>query len=119
MKPILRSKADDRIAPASRAIASMAGMKDVLDEFGTDEGDSLNSWQQKLEIVGIRRLPLFQNPRILGDVHDLMFEDKQIGRTLSREADHIPVVIFNPTLHNLAVHQLYGDVFLLSPNAFR
>ena len=49
----------------------------------------------------------------LRNVHDFVLEDEQIGRALAGEAHHILVVILDPSLDNLAVHQLNADALLL------
>ena len=52
------------------------------------------------------------------DVHNLVLEDKKIGSILSRQANHILVVVFDPTAHRLAIHQLHADLLLLLAQRF-
>jgi len=51
-------------------------------------------------------LDLFLSHAVLGDVHDLVFEDKQIRSSLTGEAHHILVVVLDPAVDQLAVHKL-------------
>ena len=39
------------------------------------------------------------------DVHDLVLEDEQIGRALTRQSHHVLIVVLDPSLDDLAVHQ--------------
>ena len=50
---------------------------------------------------------------LLRDVHDLVLEDKEVGPALASEANHVPVVVFDPALHDVAVDQLNADGLLL------
>src|SRR6266852_1860435 len=43
---------------------------------------------------------------IFGDVHDLMFEDEQVGRTLAGQTHHVLVVVLDPAANDLSIHQL-------------
>ena len=61
----------------------------------------------------MRRLLPFS--AIFHDVHDLVLEDEQIGRTLARQPHHVLVVILDPSVDGLAVHELDGDRLLLFP----
>jgi hypothetical protein len=50
---------------------------------------------------------------ILGDVHDLVLEDEKVRCTFACQADHILVVILDPSSDNLAIHQLDRNGLLL------
>src|SRR6266571_8603907 len=50
---------------------------------------------------------------IFRDVHNLVLEDEQIGCALAGQANHVLVVILDPPVDNLAIHQLDRDWFLL------
>src|SRR5208337_3411352 len=68
--------------------------------------------------AGLRKPQLLLRAAILGNVHDLVFEDEQVGRTFARQAHHVLVVILNPSVHRLPVHQLDAYRPLLLPQAF-
>src|SRR6202162_1514794 len=50
---------------------------------------------------------------VFRDVHDLVFEDKQVGLIFAGQPDHILVVVFDPAPDDFAVRQLdaYGLLF--------
>jgi hypothetical protein len=50
---------------------------------------------------------------VFRDVHDFVLEDEQIWGALPCQADHVPVVVLDPALHSLTIHQLDGDGLLL------
>ena len=54
-----------------------------------------------------------------GDVQDVVLEDEQIRVALARQAEHVLVVILNPTLDDLSVFELDGDLSLLFPSFLR
>src|SRR5208282_385346 len=56
---------------------------------------------------------LFFLSAIFRDVHDFVLEDEEIGRSLARQANHVLVVILDPSGNGLAVHQLQRNCFLL------
>src|ERR1700685_1480084 len=49
---------------------------------------------------------LFLPAPILGNVHNLVLEDKKVGSALARQPDHPAVVILNPPADHLPIHQL-------------
>lgn len=71
------------------------------------------------ETRGVRfevRLLLFS--AVFGDVHDLVLEDEKIGRAFAGEADHVLIVVLDPSADDLAVHQLDRDSLLLFAERF-
>jgi len=50
---------------------------------------------------------------VFGDVHDLVLKNKKIGSAFTRQAHHVLVVILDPAVHRLTIHQLDADWFLL------
>jgi hypothetical protein len=50
---------------------------------------------------------------IFCDVHNLVLEDEQIGDALARQPHHIFVIVLDPPVHDLAVHELDRDRLLL------
>jgi hypothetical protein len=44
-------------------------------------------------------------PAFLGDVHNLVLEDEQIGRTFACQPDHVLVEILDPSMDGLAIHK--------------
>jgi hypothetical protein len=72
----------------------------------------------KSEVRGLKPA-LLALSAIFRDVHDLVLKDEQIGRALARQAHHIFVVIFNPSVEDLPVQQLDRDRFLLFPQRFK
>ena len=56
-----------------------------------------------------RLLPL---SALFRDVHDLVLEDEQIGRALTRQSHHVLIVVLDPSLDDLAVHQFDRDWIL-------
>src|SRR6266700_2338560 len=51
--------------------------------------------------------------RVFSDVHNFVFEDKKIGLPLTRQPDHILVVVLNPAAHHFSISQLDADRLLL------
>ena len=49
---------------------------------------------------------------VFRDVHDFVFEDKQIGLVFAGQADHVFVVVFDPAANHFAVRQLDADRLL-------
>lgn len=47
-----------------------------------------------------------------------MLENEKIGRTLAGQPHHVPVVILNPSVDDLPIHQLDRDEFLLLTDRF-
>ena len=66
--------------------------------------------------IQVRSLPL---PAIFGDVHDLVLENKQIGRTLAGQPHHVFVVILDTSMHGLAIHQFDRNKLLLLAEIFQ
>src|ERR1700730_13112690 len=81
----------------------------------TGFGNSLSRLQSRHKLtrrknevlVALRRsgAGLLLPPGIFCDVHDLVFKDEQIGRTLAGQTHHILVVILDPAADGLSVHQ--------------
>ena len=57
-------------------------------------------------------------PRVLSDVHNFVLEDEEVGRALAGQPHHVSVVILDPSMHDLAVHQLDRNRFLLFTDRF-
>src|ERR1700730_16413045 len=99
-------------APASRAISDMTGIKSlelVMTRRFTFSFASFAEflWTQRRSAVLLALSAVFR------DVHDLVFEDKQIGLVFAGHSDHILVVVFDPAADDFAVRQLdaYGLLF--------
>ena len=56
---------------------------------------------------------LFPLSAVFRDVHDFVLEDEQIWRAFARQANHIFVVVFDPAVDGLPVHQFERDWLLL------
>src|SRR5581483_3755182 len=82
-------------APASRAIAVMAGTN----------SDRLTPPMVPASVAAFAA--------VFRDVHDLVLVDEQVGRAFARQADHSLVVVFDPPFDGFAVHQLHGNLRLL------
>src|SRR5215469_1620233 len=108
-------------APASRAIRVIAGRKLSVEVMGNvcvpELGSSYRALDRSSREVTCpthpRSNPKTQSPKILfllsailGDIHDFVFVDEQIGGTLAGKPDHILVVIFDPAADGLSIHQL-------------
>src|SRR5215469_8125149 len=101
-------------APASRAISCIAGTNSVLKEgSGTSQVSLSDSGLHTQLQHGPGWLKLFPFAAVFGDVHDLVLEDEQIGARFASEANHILVVVFDPTAHNFAIVELNGNRLLL------
>src|SRR2546423_5684264 len=50
---------------------------------------------------------------VFRDIHDFVFEDKEVGTILAGEADHVFVVVFDPSAHDFAVGQFQAYGLLL------
>jgi hypothetical protein len=61
----------------------------------------------------------FPSPTILRDVHNLMLEDEQIGCARARQPHHILIVIFDPSMDGLSVHELNRNGFLFFSQGFK
>jgi hypothetical protein len=55
-------------------------------------------------------------PAFLGDVHNLVLEDEQIGRAFAGQSNHVLVEIFDPSVDGLAVHEFDRYRLLLLSN---
>jgi len=55
-------------------------------------------------------------PAFLGDVHNFVLEDEQIGRAFAGQADHVLVKILDPSVDGLAIHQFDRYRLLLLSN---
>ena len=82
--------------------------------------------RSRVQVLGIRswaknagRAALLLSSAVLGDIHDLVLEDKQIRSTLARQANHVPIVVLDPSLENLTIHQLDRDRLLLFPDCLQ
>src|SRR5258706_5484008 len=47
------------------------------------------------------------------DVHDLVLIDEEVGRSFAGEADHVAIVVFDPTVDDFTVGELHADGLLL------
>jgi hypothetical protein len=57
-------------------------------------------------------------PAVLGDVHNFVFEDEQIGRALAGQPHHVLVVVLDPAPDHLPIHQFDRDGHLFLPDCF-
>jgi hypothetical protein len=55
---------------------------------------------------------------IFQDVHNLVLKDEEIGLVLSREPDHVAIIIFDPTAYDLAIGEFHAHRFLLVAEPF-
>ena len=81
----------------------------VFDEIGPGQ----------LRLENNLRLRSFLFGAVLGDVHDLVLEDEQVRRTLPGQTDHVLVVVLDPSLNDLSVHQFDGDRLLFFAESFQ
>ena len=81
-------------------------------------GDTQVAKKPKTEDLRPKPALLFSSA-FFGDVHDLVLEDKQIRSTLARQANHVPVVVLDPSLEDLTIHQLDRDRLLFFPDCLQ
>src|ERR1700685_888726 len=62
---------------------------------------------------------LFLPAPILGNVHNLVLEDKKVGSAFACQPDHPAVVILNPPADHLTIHQLDIDRLLFLAQALQ
>src|SRR5580704_15894512 len=55
---------------------------------------------------------------ILRDIHDVVLEDEKIGFTVAGDTNHIPVVVLDPPVDDLAIGELDVDRALLLSKIF-
>ena len=85
----------------------------------SDEKRAGDSGFPRIQPEGDRQTPLLSSlPAVLGDVHDLVLEDEQVGRALARQSNHVLVVVLDPSLDDLAIHQLDRDRLLFLTQGF-
>ena len=60
----------------------------------------------------LRLLHLFL-PRVIGDIHNLVLKNEEVRAILARYANHILVVVLDPTPDNFAIRQFQTDNLLL------